>query len=238
MSHPARILSIIFSVLLMLPLLVEANPVNSYYAEYKVSIPGTGTEIGSSTRKVYMDDLGIVVSEHSLTPHPLLVLLGIDPFIQISRMKIDQNSVQSRRVVISSDGADVVESADFDWEERSIMLMNGDELSMPSGEMYDVESWLMSLTINPFEDRSGNTVSLVENNKIQIYTYDEIQSKSIDVAGRTFEIFTFKIQSAMGRDRSITVTMSPDFGESPIRIIVKKDDFVLNFELVQFERLQ
>ena len=230
--------AILLSVFLMLPYWAEANPVDSYHAKYKVSYQDSGVEIGSSSRTVTADSSGMVVSEHSLFPHPLLVVLGINPLSQTSQMRIDQNKVQSIRVVISTQGEEMVESADFNWENRDVTLHNGEKLIMPSSEMYDVESWLISLMIDPFTERSGSAVSLVENNKIQTYVYDEIKSNSIVLDGKTYEILIFEIQSAMGKDRSITVTMSPEFGEFPLRIVTKKDDFILNFELVSVERLQ
>ncbi len=230
----SRIPKLRFFLLLVFVLPVKADEVpktTSFQGTYSVAMGGV--KLGESTRIVRITDFANLTSTHQITPNPMLILFGISEKHQKSVMELKQKRVRIIETTVTEADGTIEQGAKFNWEDRIIKLASGNQIKMPTGNVHDVESWLMELAINPWVERSGTRVSLVENNKIQTYLYDETESITVDVSGEQFTLLRFKIQSITNKEREYTVSLSPEHGPLPIRIIAKKGSTILEFAIKQ-----
>ena len=203
--------------------------IHGFQAEY--SIQYGDSVLGKASRTVSNEGDGISVSTFDVVPGQLLVLFGESSYRQQSVFKVRESRATSVAFEITDNKNKGSDSAVFDWSAGKIELGNGNSLQMPEGEVYDFESWHASLMIADPQELKGQTISIVERNRLRTYLYRSAQPEVLDIQGYPVNSVRVELQDVDNRERGYTVWVVTAYRNIPVRIEKHKKGQTLRFEL-------
>ncbi len=175
-----------------------------YEASYQVEY--NGIDIGTSRRTVSIIDGGFAVSQHTLTPHGLARLLGEVGYVDTT--KIDLNTIPFRPIAFQrkDNGSEMSYDVTFQWADRVIEVSDGRVLTMPTSNVYDLESLIMLLMVFPERQTVGDTLAILESaERLRSYAIKDVTSSFLPFEDRQVSAIRYELQSVDDMTRGYSI---------------------------------
>lgn len=202
--------------------------------EVRYSVIYGDLQIGKSVRTVVNGNDGYAYAEHRVQVSGLLRLLGEESFTQRSILRFDGNEVFPVSFKVTNDSGNVVADAQFNWEEQTVVLGNGNIIEMPEHRILDWESWYVAMITSRTEDLESQRVTIVEQDKLRTYEYQGAQPDQLEFKGETVDTIRIKMQDVNNNRRSYVFWISPQLHNVPIRIDKVKKSQKISFVAKSF----
>ena len=199
------------------------------------SIYYNNTKAGVAERSVSNVN-GIVVSTFKVKPTGIFALIGGAKYVQKTDISISGVQAYPLGFSLKQGKASNQTRVKFDWNNRTIKFRNSKKLlSMPSHKVYDLESWYLSLVLEPTSASVGSLISIVEEDRFRTYTHNNISYGTINLKGRSVEALNIQIQDVNQPKRKYEAWVATDYYNLPLRIEKHKGEDALVFEIESFQ---
>ncbi len=199
------------------------------------SIYYNNTKAGEAVRSVSNVN-GVVVSTFKVKPIGIFVLIGGAKYTQKTEISISGIQAYPLSFSLKEGKASKTTRVNFDWNNRMIKFRDGKKmLPMPNHNVYDQESWYLSLILDPMSASVGSLVSIVEDNRFRTYIHNKVSYGTINLRGHSVEALNVQIQDVNQPNRKYEAWIATDYYNLPLRIEKLKGEDTLIFEIENFQ---
>ncbi|MDE0309397.1 MAG: DUF3108 domain-containing protein [Acidiferrobacterales bacterium] len=192
-------------------------------------------KIGESIRTVVNGNDGYTYAEHRVQVGGLLRLLGEESYTQESTFQFHGTEVVPIQFKVMDESKNEVANGQFNWDDRTVVFGNGTTIDMPEHRILDWESWYVTMINSQTRDLESQRVTVVENNRVRTYEYQDVQPEQIDFQGETVDTIRIKLQDVNDGRRSYDVWISPQVLNLPLRIDKIKKSQRISFVARSFD---
>ena len=226
---------LVLAIVIVSPSMQVAAEPQPIGVEIRYSVLYGTSEIGKSVRAVVRGNDGLVGAKHIVRVGPLLKLMGEDSYTQISAFRFVDGVIRPIAFEVTDESGNKKASAKFDWNDQKIRFANGGSVEIPEHSVLDWESWYVSLILIPAQNLANRRVSIVEQNRIKVYEYQQPTSQQIQYKGETVDAVKIKMQDVNDGRRSYVVWIYPQLHNIPIRIDKVKKNQKISFVATSFD---
>ena len=184
-----------------------------YEADYLIFLDNL--EVGTSHRSVSIDN-NVVISTHKVEPNAMAKIFGEKRYQQTSKFYREYKNINMIETRIK--GRDTDPSAKFDWENNTIHFGNGKTEPISNSNILDLESWLVSVQINPAEMLTEEPFLIVDRNRLRSYQYTSVSPTVIEIQDVKVDAWLIEMRRVDRENEGFRVWIVAEFRAIPAQI--------------------
>lgn len=192
------------------------------------------TEIGTSHKAFRLHEAGEMIVEQRLEVNALFQLLGVDPYIQVSKAGAEgQGKLIPLEFRYSRDltQASMID-ARFDWNARALRTSDGKVMNLPPElAIHDWGSWFLSFMLSNEYSTPGTRIAIAEVDDVDVFAFERPRPETLDTALGRLETLRFTMRQEGKSDRGWSVWAAPSLDNLPVKLERFRKGTVFSLEI-------